>query len=191
MKRKIVLAMMCVFISFIGFSQADTYFDSHQVTVTVPDVALLDLETSGAGKNFNLNFVAPTEAGLKIVNPLSNGTIWLNYSSIVSSPGGLHPVRKVTVQSNANPPAGIAFSATASNDAGLGGGVVGSTLGNVSIDNTVQDIIQNIYSCYTGTGPLKGHQLTYNANVPTGNFAYSQLRAGSTLMTITYTLTDQ
>jgi hypothetical protein len=191
MKRIIVLGLMCLSISFVGLSQADTYFDSHQVTVTIPNVALLDLETSAPSKNFTLNFNAPTEAGLKIVNPLSNATVWLNYSSIVSGPSGAHPVRKVTVQSNVNPPAGIAFSATASADAGAGGGTVGSTLGNVSIDNTVQDIIENIYSCYTGTGPLKGHQLTYNANVPTGSLAYAQLRAGSTAMTITYTLTDQ
>jgi hypothetical protein len=191
MKKLITLAMVCLGFSFVGFSQADTYFDSHQVTVTIPNVALLDLETSAPSKNFNLNFTAPTEAGLKIVNPLSNATVWLNYSSIVSGPSGAHPVRKVTVQSNVNPPAGIAFSATASNDAGAGAGTVGSTLGNVSIDNTVQDIIQNIYSCYTGTGPAKGHQLTYNANVPIGSLAYAQLRAGSTSMTITYTLTDQ
>jgi hypothetical protein len=191
MKRIIILGMMCIGINNVGFSQADTYFDSHQVTVTIPNVALLDLETSAPSKNFSLNFNAPTEAGLKIANPLSNATVWLNYSSIVSGPSGAHPVRKVTVQSDVNPPAGIAFSATASNDAGAGGGTVGSTLGNVSIDNTVQDIIQNIYSCYTGTGPAKGHQLTYNANVPTGSLAYAQLRAGSTIMKITYTLTDQ
>jgi hypothetical protein len=190
MKRILILALLSLSLNFAGFSQADTYFDSHQVTVTIPDVALLDLESSALNRDFTLAFGAPTEAGLKIVNPLPNGSVWLNYSSIVTGASGAHPKRKVTVQSNVNPPAGIAFSATASIDAGAGGGTVGSTLGNVSIDNTVQDIIENIYSCYTGTGVNKGHQLTYNANVPTGSLAYAQLKAGTTVMSITYTLTD-
>jgi hypothetical protein len=191
MKRLFILIILGMSTSFAGFSQAttDARNDSHQLTITIPDVALLDIEPVTANRDFSLTFVAPTEAGMRIRNPNSNNTVWMNYSSIVSAPTGAHPVRKVTVQSNVMTPGGIGFTVTASGDAGAGGGSVGGVGGNVSIDNTAQDIIRDIYSCYTGNGVNKGHQLTYNANV--ANTAYSQLRAGSTLMSITYTLTDQ
>lgn len=187
MKKIIVFGALCMGFSFVSFSQ-DTNTDSHTLTVTIPEVALLDLETS-ANRNFTLAFTGPigTEAGKRIQNPLPNADIWINYTSIVTA-SGPDVSRDVNVTSSVINPAGTAFSATAASDAGAGAGTVGTTLGNVSVDNTIQPIITNVGSCYTGNGPAKGHKLTYNTNVVNANYAL--LRAGTTAMVITYTLTD-
>ena len=187
MKKIIVFGMLCMGLCFIGFSQ-DTKTNNHTLTVTIPEVALLDLETS-ANKNFTLAFTGPIggEAGKRIQNPFSNSDIWINYTSIVTA-SGPDQTRDVNVTSSVINPAGTAFSATAASDAGAGAGAVGNALGNVSIDNTIQQIIMNVGSCYTGNGPAKGHRLTYNTNVVNAN--YGLLRAGNTVMVITYTLTD-
>lgn len=187
MKKIIVFGILCIGLSFVGFSQ-DANTDNHTLTVTIPEVALLDLETS-TNKNFTLAFTAPMggEAGRRIQNPLPNADIWLNYTSIVTA-SGPDISRDVNVTSSIINPGGTAFSASAASDVGAGAGAVGTSLGNVSVDNSVQPIITNVGSCYTGNGPSKGHRITYNANVVNANYAL--LRVGTTVMVITYTLTD-
>jgi hypothetical protein len=173
--------------SSIGFSQ-DTGANPQTLTVTVPEVALLDLASASA-LDFTMAFLAPTnnEAGKKIGNPLNNSAVWLNYSSIVTATGPDN-VRKVTVKSNVNSPGGVTFSVNSGADAGSGAGTVGTSNGNVSLTTTADDLITGIGSCYTGTGTSKGHLLTYSAavNLPT----YNLLVAGTTAITVTYTLTD-
>jgi hypothetical protein len=48
-------------LSISAFAQADSDIDQHQVTVVIPTLALLDIETSGS-KNISASFIAPTEA---------------------------------------------------------------------------------------------------------------------------------
>lgn len=193
MKKIIVFGVFCMALNFVSFSQ-DTNTDNHTLTVTVPEVALLDLEAAGS-KNFGLTFTGPklaglAEAGLRIANPLPNATIWINYSSIVTA-SGPDVSRDVNVTSSIGAPGGVNLTATAApTSVGAGGGVTGTGISNVTIDNTVQPIVTGIGSCYTGNGPTNGHLLTYNASVQSGSANYSLLVAGVTPMIITYTLTD-
>lgn len=158
--------------------------DNHNVTISVPQVTLLDLETT-ASKNFSMIITAPTEAGSKTINAGQNQNTWLNYTS-VAGPG---VSRKVMMSSNMNPPGGIEFSVEANTDVGAGAGTPGLPFAS-SLEPLPAPIaiITNIGSCYTGTGPNKGHKLTYRATVPTSSFGL--LRAGSFPVIVTYTLMD-
>jgi hypothetical protein len=187
MKKLFFFCLSSLCICSVGFSQ-DTNVDTHTLTVTVPEVALLDLESTGS-LNFGMTFLPPSgnEAGKKINNPLNNLTVWLNYSSIVTATAPDN-VRQVKVKSDVNSPGGVSFSVNAGADVGMGAGTVGTAVGNVSINPVADDLITGIGSCYTGTGPSKGHLLTYSAVVNLAS--YSSLVAGVTPIKVTYTLTD-
>ena len=181
--KKLTLSIIAVLgFGFGASAQVDTYFDSHQVTVNIPSVALLDIEAS-ASKDFTVAFTAPTEAGNPIVAPTAGlNTKWLNYSSILN-PGLLS--RKVTVESTSAVPAGITIGVTAG--APTGTGTAGSSAGPVpAISTTPLDVITGIGSVYTGNGTGAGSQLTYAIGLGT----YSALVSGNVIVTVKYTLVD-
>jgi hypothetical protein len=96
MKRfKFTLALSLVAIAVSAhLSAQDTNTDNHTITISVPEVALVDIEPA-ASKNITLGFTAPTEAGNPIVANAANTTLWLNYSSIKSV---ADPTRNVSVK---------------------------------------------------------------------------------------------
>ena len=171
---------------FLGFntSAQDTQTDNHTITVVVPSVALLDLETA-ATRNFTSTFVQPTplEAGQKLTVPSNNTGLWLNYSSII---GGLVTSRKVAVKVSALVPGvDIAVAAAASS---TGAGTRGTSASAVTLTVVDQDLITGIGSAYTNTGASNGHNLTYSFTALDAN--YGNLRAASPTVTVTYTLID-
>ena len=181
--KKLSLAIIAVLgFGFGASAQVDTYFDSHQVTVTIPPVALLDIEAA-ATKDFTVAFAAPTEAGDAIVAPTTGlNTKWLNYSSILNAGS---TSRKVTVESVSAVPAGITIGVTAGVPTGTG--TLGVSAGPVpTISMTPADVITGIGSVYTGNGTGVGSQLSYAIGLGT----YSSLVAGSVIVTVKYTLVD-
>jgi len=164
--------------------------DSHNVTIGIPNVALLDLESTTANNNITLNATAPTLAGEKVVFNQTNNDLWINYSSIVSG----NATRKVTVQITGTVPSGLDLTVTAAAYSGNGKGTTG--LANVNSSFTLNGgaahtIIESIGSAYTGEGANNGHNLTYKIAQSTGTDSYSELRSDeSTTLTITYTLSD-
>lgn len=177
----------CVVVSILGlgissFAQ-DTKTDNHVVTITVPEVALLDLE--GSPKDLSMAFIAPTEAGSPITAP-SNQTMWLNYSSIVE-PTGADASRKVSVKASVLIP-GVDIKVTAGTDAGSGAGTKGTPVGSaVTLSTADQDLITGVGSCWTDTGLNKGHLITYAVSLTSGA-TYGSLVSKDTPVTITYTL---
>lgn len=186
MKKLLSICIVCMSMSSV-FGQVDNT-DNHVVTVIIPEVALLDLE-SAVLKNFNMNFTAPTEEGLGIGNPDDNEDVWLNYSSIVK-PTTIAAGRTINVKSQAVVPGGINFTVKASPYSGAGGaGIPGTRVNsNLTISTTPQNIITAIKSCYTGDGPTNGHKLTYGAS--TGVSGYAGLVSGTNTINVIYTLTD-
>lgn len=170
----------------LGSSYAqDTKTDNHTVAITIPEVAILDLELS-TSKNLIMNFVAPTEAGNPITAPLNNTTLWLNYSSIVE-PTGVDASRTVSVKTSAVIP-GVDIKITAAADAGAGAGTKGTPVGaGVTLTTADQALINTIGSSWTDTGVSKGHQLTYAVSLTSGA-TYGSLVSGTTTVTVTYTL---
>ncbi|PXY01657.1 hypothetical protein DF185_09320 [Marinifilum breve] len=180
MKRKIVTLAMMVFASYFGFAQ-DSGTASHTLSVTVPEVAILDLESPGTTA-IALSFTAPTEAGMGVEGS-SNSDLWLNYSSIKST---VNPTRTVNVQmSKIIPGADIKVAAAA--HAGTGEGAVGTPAGELTLTTSAQTLVNGIGSCYTGDGVSNGHNLTYSLVVGSD---YSALEKTNEPVTITYTISN-
>lgn len=187
MKKVHALAILAIS-SLIAFqaNAQDTNTDNHQITVVVPNVALLDLETS-VSKDFNAAFAQPDpdEAGEKVAVPDDNSDLWLNYSSII--PSALTGGRTVKVKaSTVVPGVGIIVVAGAATSGGKG--TLGTPTAAVTLTTTDQSLITGIGSAYTETGPSKGHQLTYSFTALDADYAL--LRAETTPVTVTYTLVD-
>lgn len=186
-KTTFTLAMCLAALAFSANLKAqDTNTDSHTVSITVPEVAIVDIEPT-ANKNITLGFTAPEEAGLPIVANGSNNTLWLNYSSIKSVTDA---TRNVSVKLNIPVP-GVDINVTAAAATGAGGGLLGTPSAQLTLSATDQTIISGIGSAYTGDGTNNGHNLTY-ALAAGGNIAnYADLQATTTAAaTVIYTISD-
>jgi len=184
------LAVCLITAAFSGNLQAqDTNTDNHTITISIPEVALVDIEPA-ATKNITLGFTAPTEAGNPITPATSNTTLWLNYSSIKSV---ADPTRNVSVKVNALIP-GIDINVTAAAATGSGAGTLGTPAAQLTLSAADQTIISGIGSAYTGNGANNGHNLTYAlaaGSGPGGVAAYADLQAtATTVATVTYTISD-
>ncbi|GAA5102879.1 hypothetical protein GCM10023210_44270 [Chryseobacterium ginsengisoli] len=191
MKRiKFTLALSLVALAASANMNAqDTNTDNHTITISVPEVALVDIEPA-ATKNITLGFTAPTEAGNPVVANASNTTLWLNYSSIKSV---ADPTRNVSVKLNAIVP-GVDIRVTAAAATGAGGGTLGTPSAQLTLSAADQTIISGIGSAYTGNGANNGHNLTYAlapGSGPGGVAVYADLQAtATTVATVTYTISD-
>ena len=163
------------------------YTDDHTVTVVVPEVALLDIETTGASTNFSLMFTAPTEEGLGLTAPPSNTTTWLNYSSIVK-PTTAAAGRDISVKASVLVP-GVDIKVLAA--AGImttGAGLAGTPTAQVTLTVANLPIITGVKSCFTGNGNTAGHMVTYDASV--SSFAALVSNGAGAAVLVTYTLAD-
>lgn len=183
-------ALLVVSIITFGVFNAnaqDTKTDNHTVAITIPEVALLDIEATT--KNITAAFIAPTEAGSPITAPVNNTDLWLNYSSIVTPSGGTDPSRKVSVKASAVIP-GVSVNVTAATATVTGAGTKGTPVGSaVTLTTADQDLITGIGSCWTDTGVSKGHQLTYAIGLTSAG-TYGNLVSGTITLSVTYTLSD-
>lgn len=190
MKRiKFILAVTAIVFVSVNAKAQDSNTDNHTVSITVPEVALADIEPA-ANKNITLGFTAPTEAGLPIVANGTNNTLWLNYSSIKSTSDA---TRNVSVRLNAVVP-GIDITVTAAAATGSGAGTLGTPSAQLILSASDQTIISGIGSAYTGDGANNGHNLTYALAPGSGSGTvanYADLEATSTsVATVTYTISD-
>ena len=182
-----------LFISLLGlmsiqiFAQGNTA--THTIVVGVPDVALLDVE---GGATINLSATPPTEAGDPISFGAANSDLWINYSSIIGS--STEPSRTVSVAvTQGSIPSGIVINLEVGNDAGNGGGSLGTPETQIiALSVAPQTIITGIESAYTGDGASSGHNLSYSGALSNGGEDYSQLDfdQNNTILTVTYTLSD-
>lgn len=170
-------------LAFVGLS--GWLFGQYNPTfVTIPNVALMDIEPSSGG--INLTFEQPVEAGQPTVTTsATDNSKWLNYTSANSSNNS----RKITVQiSSGATPAGTVIDLKASAYSGSGAGVcLGIPGSTIQLTGNVQDLITNISSCYTGDGERNGHNLTYTFRI-TDYIAIKTVIGGT--MVINYTLID-
>jgi len=182
---KFALGFAATFISFGVSAQNDLATDNHTITISIPEVAIVDIEPA-ATKNITLGYTAPTEAGNPVLPPTANTSLWLNYSSIKSV---ADPTRTVSVKLTALIP-GVDIKVTAANATGSGGGTTGtgSTKTLTAVD---QILISGIGSAYTGNGASNGHNLTYELVSVGGVASYADLQASAgTAATVNYTISD-
>lgn len=188
LKLTIALSLFAAAVSGTLSAQQDTNTDNHTITISIPKVALVDIEPS-ATKNLTLGFTAPSEAGNAIVPSTANNTLWLNYSSIKTA---TEPSRNVSVTMDSLID-GVDINVTAAAATGSGGGKLGTPLGPLTLSTASQTIISDIGSAYTGNGANNGHNLTYAiaAGSPGGVANYAALQATATVVaTVTYTISD-
>jgi hypothetical protein len=158
----------------LAFAATDTA--AHDVTMTVNEIALIDLNNTGA---ITLTTNAPTNGG---EDPLgdSDASKLLQYTSLVA--GGT--TRNITVNWGGTDaaPAGTSLKVEATSVPG-GCGTGG---GQLTISDTGQNLITGVASCATGTG-ASGAEITYTFSIDT----ISLLDVGeSQTVTITFTMLD-
>ena len=175
---------MALWLMALGAS-AQTSTDNHDVGLTIPEIALLDIEPDYT--TITLSLDPPTEAGLPltVATAGTNSSKWLNYSSSLA-PGST--ARTVTAQvTSGTLPAGVNLRVQAGTYAGNGAGTLGTPVGLVTLGATAKTIISGIGGCYTGDGSSKGHRLTYSVAI--GTYSALNFSQGTNLQ-ITYTISD-
>lgn len=173
----------------VNANAQDSNTDNHTITISVPEVAIVDIEPAAA-KNITMGFTAPTEAGLPLLGPADNSTLWLNYSSIRSA---ADDTRTVSVRLDAELP-GIDINVTAAAATGAGEGTLGTPSAPLTLTAADQVILSGIGSAYTGDGVSNGHNLTYALALggsAGATAAYEDLIAtASAEAIVTYTISD-
>lgn len=174
MKYRIILYLLLLSLG------ANAQTTSGIVTLTLPIIALVDLEPASA-RTFILD--APEEAG----NPISlssRSLTWLNYTSAVLENG---PSRRINAAISL-PITGFDLKIEAAPASGQGGGVLGIPTGLVTLASTPKSIITGIRGAYTGNGINNGHQLNISL-IPKD---YSEIRSINNLtVLITFTIIDE
>ncbi len=186
MKNNIAHIILLFLVCSIGnnlFSQVDT--DFHDVSMTLPEVALLDIEPDNS--SIVLYLSPPLEGGDPVI-VATGGTDhskWLNYTSAIS-PSGTY--RTVTAQITSGAvPSGLELSLQALAYSGSGAGHLGTPTGSIVLSNVAQNIITGIGGAYTGNGSFQGHELDYSLTLL--NHASLDFDEAATIE-ITFTITD-
>jgi len=186
MKRSVIITAIALaaFTTQIFAEGNENNSASHDVTISIPEVALLDLE---GASTITLAPTAPEEAGegLNFATATDN-SVWVNYSSVVASGQN----RSINAKIDGTVPEGLQLKVSAGSYNGNGAGTIGSSAGNVILSDKDQEIISGIGSSYTGNGTSQGHNLTYQLDL-TDTDNYQNLMEGDTEITVTYTLTDK
>lgn len=172
-----VLILTALLFPYILFSQTT---GNRTVGITLPVVTLIDIEPAG---NIVMEFMAPTEAGRRIIAPAPNATKWINYTSAIAS-GGI--TRRITASVNQVIP-GVNIRLQIAAASGSGGGTFGIPTSTITLSTTAQTVISGIGGAFTGNGTNNGHLLTITLAPNT----YANLSAISNIpVVITYTITE-
>lgn len=189
MKKQVAL-LSTLLLSFFYAQAQDGANDDHNVNIDIPEVAILDLESS-SGTSLILNIIAPQEAGLPVdFSQAKDSSIWLNYSSIVGSTTEASRSISVKIISGIVPQ-GTRLRIRAAVDVNQGAGDMGTRTGWKVLSNSNQNIINGIGSCFTGNGPGKGHNIYYSLELRTaaGNYKKLDFNKASTV-TVLYTISN-
>jgi hypothetical protein len=186
--KKLSLIIATVLFSF-GVANAegdDTKEASHGVEISIPTVALVDVEgVDGEAGTINLTpDVTSLEAGNAVdFSDAKDNSLWLNYTSIIASD---QDERNITAEIDGTLPAGVSLNLLAGG-VSTGNGNLGASAGSVTLTTNGQNLVTGIGSGYTESGYEKGHQLTYSLEM--ANESYAELTSGTYNLTVTYTIT--
>ena len=172
---KNILIIIFINVTYLTFAQT-----SVSISSAVPSIALMDIAPNNTA--FNLNIVAPTEAGnIATITP-TNSTKWINFSSAVAT--GI--TRKITAQLSGTLPVGLNLKLVVSNYAGIGAGTLGTSSGTLILSGTAQLVINGIGGAFTGDNTGNGYNLNYSLEITD----YALLKSQSSTFSIIYTMSD-
>lgn len=197
MKKVALTIAASLFITGFVFATVEGDTDqgtaTHSVSIVIPTVALVDVESEDGGEAGTINLTPSTEsieAGEAVdFSTANNNKLWLNYTSVVDA--GDNAERQITValDNEDNLPNGVSLLVSAGSISS-GKGKKGSAVeGKVTIGTTAQNLVTGIGSCYTESGSGKGHQLTYELAMDPDQ--YTNLVAKDYDVQITYTITGE
>ncbi|QRQ99868.1 hypothetical protein [Dyadobacter sandarakinus] len=171
-----------VMLSSAAFGQSSA---STNVSITMPSVALIDLLPAGS-TNITLKMAAPAEAGVATGTGTGNNSVWLVFTSAVTS-GGSRSIKGDVVGTI---PAGLRLRLDVAPYTGAGVGFTGGfsyVTSNKYLTSTSTSFIDNIKGAYTGnTYGSSGFRLTYSLEIQN----YASIRSGTTTLTVRYTMAD-
>ncbi|HET9571271.1 MAG TPA: hypothetical protein VFP20_07695 [Bacteroidales bacterium] len=173
------LLLVCFFVHMCEITQAQMYA-STTYTVNISDLSLIRIYPI---RSISLHLYA-LEAGKA---PTSTSTSSTNIQLTSISP--LNQTRRVTaaISSGVVPPGTLLKLATYNCTSGLG--ALGSASPTITLNGSNQTIINNIGSCYTGSGIGNGYNLDYLWEVDPVNIHLLKSVANVQLL-ITYTITN-
>lgn len=175
MKRNLILAGLLILLAGGAvFAQTTA---SHQVTLEVNAVAIIDLNDTGLITLSNtLGAILPGQAPS---TGSQDATKFLRYT-VISAGTGLITVQW---QGTDRAPAGVELSVDANVPGGMGTNAGPVTF--VDLDATAYNLVENIPSCYTGRAVGNGTNLTYTYTVADPGLL---VVGADETVTITYTI---
>ncbi len=167
----------------------DTHRAKHHVAITIPTLAILDIEGDGGeASTIDLTLdVSAAEAGAEVVFASStNNELNLNYTSLVESGKKNKITAKINKTAAQITRYGFHLNLSIGANNGGAGGLGTPNSGVIEFtDNTEKDIVTGIKSCYSGDGNNNGNMLTYSLAADD----YSKIRSGSNYnLEVTYTI---
>lgn len=169
---KFIKSIVFIFIQTVCLGQTAT------LSLTLPDIAYIALAPDNSA--FNLVGTSYSQAGVG-VSFNYNILKYINFTSAVAS--GV--TRTITAQiSSGSVPSGMTLKLTITPASGMMG-TPGSNVSSLNLTSSPQVIISGIGSSYTGLGSGYGYNLKFELVISD----YSQLRAGNTNLSITFTIT--
>ncbi|NKI25212.1 hypothetical protein HCG49_01385 [Arenibacter sp. 6A1] len=203
MKKSVFIFFLVCYLPILS-AQDDRSAASHNINISIPEIALLDIYNGQTGSNvdvvnLNVSIDNNTVAGQYNLSHVNFSDIWLNYTSVVGDEAnGYQPSREITVQLDPDStfPAGLDLRVTAENPKIVEGGGNQSSQGTVvaggvalgsSTEAGVQvSLVKDIKSVYTGDG-ANGVKLTYSLEQKDN---FSLVQAGNYQAVIRFILTD-
>jgi hypothetical protein len=152
---------------------------SVSISLDLQPIALLDIEPDNSAISFI--FGTPSQAGGSLTLPASNNTKYINFTSAVT-PGS---TRRIDAQINGSLPIGTKLRLQTTGPTYGGGNRGAVSNGDIYLTNGSQTIVNSIGGGQTDNGQ-RGYRLNYSLEIQN----YSQLRAESGTVSITYTLSD-
>ncbi len=115
---------------------------------------------------------------------ITDDSQWLNYTTLVHPS---EPTISITVEvASGSIPEGLELQIEASSYIGMSKGKPGTPTGKIAVTHMPRVVIDNIGTCYTGSGRNEGHRLTFSFIITD----YSKLLSGTTTIYVQYTITQ-
>lgn len=163
--------------------QAQENITSHDISLGLPEVALLATTSTG----INLTLSAATVAGEAIEQSASDSSAYVQFSSVISEGSP----RTLSAKYSGTMPGGTTLSLKPLIPNANAVGVTGTLIStDITLTTTDATIISDIGSCYSGIAVDDGYRMRYTWGLDNPSANYSDIRAtAAASLTVTLTLT--
>lgn len=179
----IIFIFLCLFLNAkSALSQGE---DTYSIYFSVPEIAILDIEPE-INNSIEFSLEAASEPGGEPdIQKNSNKTLWINYSSALSSGQNKRNIKAQIT--NGTIPDGVSLFMEISDYTGTTHLNHGNSSGRIKIDGIQKTIISNIGNCFTGDGTGYGHEIDFSIEIS----SISEIAASDqNEFTVMYTISD-